>query len=185
MLDGVSKNSTDHMEKALKILKDEFSKLRTGRASPAILDVVRVEYYGTVTPLNQMASINCPEPRMLVVQPWDVSSISAIEKAIQKSELGLNPQNDGKIIRLPFPPLTEERRKDLVKVAHKIGEESRIAVRNVRRNSMEEIKKLEKDKKISEDDGKRGQHKIQEITDHYIKKVDMLVDSKSKEILEV
>ena len=185
MIDPVTKTTLDHMEKALKVLKDEFSKLRTGRASPAILDMVRVDYYGTMTPLTQMATVNTPDARMLVVQPWDISAIPAIEKAIQKSELGLSPQNDGKVIRLPIPPLTQERRKDLVKVVNKLAEDSRIAIRNVRRNAMEELKQGEKDKKLSQDDHKRGQAKIQETTDVYIKKVDTLVETKSKEILEL
>ena len=185
MVENIHKDITQRMEKALGVLKNEFSKIRTGRATPAILDSVKVDYYGTLTPLTQMATINAPEPRMLIVQPWDMSAIGEIEKAIQKSELGLTPQNDGKIIRLPIPPLTEERRKDLVKVINKFGEECRVNIRNVRRDGMEAVKKAEKDKAISQDDSKRAQEKVQAMTDDYIKKVDTLIASKSKELLEI
>lgn len=185
MPDPTMKNLEIHMDKALKVLKDEFAKLRTGRASTALIDGVRVDYYGNPTPLNQMATITAPEARLLVVQPWDPGSLSDIEKALQKADLGVAPQNDGKIIRIPIPPMTEERRKELVKLVHKYGEECRVAVRNVRRTGMEELKAAEKEKKITADDHKRGQTKIQELTDGYIKKVDQLVESKSKEILEV
>jgi len=185
MVDNIFKDVTDRMEKALGTVKAEFGKIRTGRASPAILDTIRVDYYGTMTALNQMATVNAPEPRLLIIQPWDASAIGEIEKAIQKSELGLSPQNDGKVIRLPIPTLTEERRKDLVKVVNKFAEEGRVAVRNVRRDGMEALKKAEKDKSISQDDHKRAQEKVQTLTDDYIKKIDALVQSKSKEILEI
>ncbi len=185
MFEDLIKAETDHMEKAMKMLKDEYLKLRTGRASPTILDTLRVDYFGTPTPLKQMAAVSAPEARLIVIQPWDASAISEIEKAIQKSELGLSPQNDGKVIRLPIPTLTEERRKELVKVVNKLAEDCRVAIRNVRRTGMEDLKKAEKDKKASADDVKRGQTKIQEMTDGYIKKVDQLAEGKSKEILEV
>ena len=185
MLDQIMKNLQSHMDKALVVLKDEFSKLRTGRASTALIDGVRVDYYGSPTPLNQMATISTPEARLLVVQPWDPSALPLIEKALQKADLGVSPQNDGKLIRIPIPPMTEERRKDLVKLIHKYGEECRIAIRNIRRQGMEELKTAEKDKKMSQDDHKKGQAKVQELTDLEIKKVDQLVDAKSKEILEV
>jgi ribosome recycling factor len=185
MLDQIMKNLQVHMDKALAVLKDEFGKLRTGRASTALIDGLRVEYYGKPTPLNQMATITAPEARLLVVQPWDPSSLSDIEKTLMKADLGVSPQNDGKIIRIPIPPMTEERRKDLVKLIHKHGEECRIAIRNIRRNGMEELKTAEKEKKMTQDDHKKGQTKVQELTDAHIKKVDQLVDAKSKEILEV
>jgi len=185
MLDQIMKNLQSHMDKALVVLKDEFSKLRTGRASTALIDGVRVDYYGSPTPLNQMATISTPEARLLVVQPWDPSALPLIEKALQKADLGVSPQNDGKLIRIPIPPMTEERRKDLVKLVHKYGEECRVAIRNVRRQGMEELKTSEKDKKMTQDDHKKGQTKVQELTDSEIKKVDQLVDLKSKEILEV
>ncbi|MFH1262066.1 MAG: ribosome recycling factor [Pseudomonadota bacterium] len=173
------------MDKALAVLKDEFCKLRTGRASTALIDTLRVDYYGTPTPLNQMATITAPEARLLVVQPWDPSALGEIEKTLMKADLGVSPQNDGKLIRIPLPPMTEERRKDLVKLIHKHGEECRIAIRNVRRNGMEELKTAEKDKKMTQDEHKKGQTKVQELTDSHIKKVDQLVETKSREILEV
>ncbi len=185
MFEAITKNLENQMEKALKVLRDELAKIRTGRASPALLDSVRVSYYGTITPLNQMASITTPEARLLVVQPWDLSAISEIEKAILKEDLGVAPQNDGKVIRIPIPPLTEERRKELVKLANKFAEECRVAVRNVRRNGMDELKRAEKEKKLSEDEQKRGQTKIQEMTDAFIKKIDTIVEAKAREILEV
>jgi ribosome recycling factor len=185
MLDKTIKEMDSHMEKAIKLLHDELAKLRTGRASTALLDGVKVDYYGTLTPLNQMATISVPEPRMLVVQAWDQSAIHNIEKAIMKADLGITPQNDGKVIRLPIPLPNEERRKELVKLAHKYAEETRVAVRNVRRTGMDELKKAEKEKKMTEDDHKKGSIKVQEITDAYIKKIDQLVEAKSKEILEV
>lgn len=185
MFDQIAKDLKGKMEKSLTNLQEELAKLRTGRASVALLDMIRVDYYGTPTPLNQMATINVPEPRLLVVQPWDQSAISDIEKAIQKSDLGLVPQNDGKLIRLPIPPLTEDRRKELVKIANKYGEENRVAIRSIRRVGIDEIKKAEKDKKFSEDDSKRAQSKVQEMTDSYIQRIEQMIENKSKEILEV
>ncbi len=185
MIDDLQSDLQQQMEKAISGLKGEFSRLRSGRATPTLLEGVRVDYYGTQTPISQMANVNAPEPRLLVVQPWDQNALPLIEKAIQKADLGLAPQNDGKVIRLPFPPLTEDRRKELVKVAHKFGEECRVSIRNARRHGMDELKKAEKSKDIGQDDQKRGQEKVQELTDNYIKKVDELVEVKSKEILEV
>jgi len=172
------------MQKTTDLLSLELSKIRTARANPAILDEVKVNYYGSVTPLKQVASISAPEPRMLVVQPWDRNAMSEIEKALQKAELGLNPIVEGNLIRLPIPALTEERRKELVKLCHKLAEDTKIAVRNIRREGNEAIKKLQKDKKISEDDSEKGNKKIQEFTDEFIKNIDVLFGKKEKEILE-
>jgi ribosome recycling factor len=172
------------MGKSIDSLKNEFKKIRTGRASLSILDGIRVEYYGTPTPLNQMASLSIPESRLISIQPWDVSVIKDIEKAILKSDLGLTPSNDGKLIRISIPPLTEERRKELVKVIQKKSEEHRVAVRNIRRDSNELLKGLKKDGEISEDDGFRAQDQVQKITDKHIKLIDDVCKEKEKEILE-
>ncbi len=185
MIENVVQNIQGQMTKSITSFGDELAKLRTGRASSSLLDKILVDYYGTPTALPQMATIGTPEARLITIQPWDQSALGEIEKAIQKSDLGLSPQNDGKIIRLPLPPLTEDRRKDIVKQACKTAEESRIAVRNIRRGAMDEIKNALKDKKISEDDQKKGQDKIQAITDEFIKKIDTLLDKKTKEIMEV
>ncbi|MBS4016530.1 MAG: ribosome recycling factor [Candidatus Latescibacteria bacterium] len=184
MLENLYKTSKDKMQKTTDLLSLELSKIRTARANPAILDEVKVNYYGSVTPLKQVASISAPEPRMLVVQPWDRNAMSEIEKALQKAELGLNPIVEGNLIRLPIPALTEERRKELVKLCHKLAEDTKIAVRNIRREGNEAIKKLQKDKKISEDDSEKGNKKIQEFTDEFIKNIDVLFGKKEKEILE-
>ena len=173
------------MEKALADLQHEMASIRTGRASLAILDHIRVDYYATPTPLNQLANLHVPEPSLITLQPWDVSQIGAIEKAIRSSDLGLNPSNDGKIIRLPIPPLTEERRKDLVKRLHNIAEGHRVAVRNIRRDGNEAVKKLLKDKKITEDEDKRAHDEIQKMTDSYMQKLDQAAKTKEKEILEI
>lgn len=173
------------MSKSLAAFSDELGKFRTGRASSSILDKITVDYYGTATPLTQMASVNIPEARLITIQPWDQSALGEIEKAILKSDLGLTPQNDGKILRLPLPPLTEERRKDIVKQAGKTAEEARVAIRNIRRGAMDDIKTMVKDKKISEDDQKKLQDRIQQITDDFVKKIDTALDKKSKEIMEV
>jgi len=185
MIDDTYLDSEDKMEKTLESTRQQLSKIRTGKASPAILDAVRVDYYGTQTPLKQIASINVPEVRLIVVQPWEKNLLSAIEKAIQKADLGLNPINDGNIIRLPIPPLTEERRKDLVKVAKKISEEGRVAMRNIRRDANDLLKSAEKDHTISEDDLRRGQANIQELTDDYIEKLDQMLEKKEAEIMEI
>lgn len=184
MPQAIKKNAEDRMEKALAALKRELSTLRVGRASPAMLDRISADYYGTPTPINQLGSINTPDTRTLVIQPWDKSALAAIEKAIQKSDLGLNPVSDGSIIRIAIPPLTEERRKDLVKETKKIGEEAKVAIRNVRRDANDEIKKKEK-AEISEDESRRHQDDIQKLTDRHIAEVDKILAAKEKEIMEV
>src|SRR5512135_2602091 len=173
------------MGKALEDFRHELATVRTGRASTALLENIKVEYYGTPTPLNQVATLGVPEPSLLTVQPWDATLIGAIEKAIRSSDLGLNPMNDGKILRVPIPPLTEERRKELVKHLHRVLEDHRTAVRNIRRDANEALKKLLKDKQISEDDEKRGLEEIQKLTDEFVEKLDAQEKSKEKEILEM
>lgn len=173
------------MEEVIVRTKKAFASVRTGRANPALLDRIMVSYYGTPTPLNQMASVSVPEPRMLVITPWDKSSIKDIEKAILTSDLGLVPNNDGSVIRLAIPPLTEERRKELVRLVRKDAEDHRVAVRNIRRDLNEAAKKLEKDGEISEDDLRRAQDDIQKLTDRFIEQIDELLKAKEKEIMEV
>lgn len=173
------------MDKSIEALKHEFATIRTGRASVALLDKVMVDYYGTPTPVNQVANVSAPEPRLLMISPWDKSMIGAIEKAILQSDLGLNPNNDGAAIRLAIPQLTEERRKELVKVVHKKAEDAKVAIRNIRRDANEALKKEEKAKTITEDVSKEGQDKIQKLTDKKIKAVDELKDKKEKDVLEV
>jgi ribosome recycling factor len=173
------------MDKALSDLQHEMAAIRTGRASLGLLDHIRVDYYGTPTPLNQIANLHVPEPSLITIQPWDVSQIGPIERAIRTSDLGLNPANDGKMIRLPIPPLTEERRKDLVKKLHGAAENHRVAVRNIRRDGNEAVKKLLKDKKITEDEEKRAHEEIQKLTDAYMGKIDQASKTKEKEILEI
>ena len=180
----IETNLKARMDKALSDLQHEMASIRTGRASVSILDQIRVDYYGTPTPLNQVANLHVPEPSLITIQPWDVSLIGAIEKSIRVSDLGLNPANDGKVIRLPIPPLTEERRKELVKKLHGIAEHHRVSVRNVRRDGNEAVKKLLKDKKITEDEDKRAHDEIQKLTDAYMAKVDQAAKTKEKEILE-
>lgn len=181
----IETNLKARMDKALSDLQHEMASIRTGRASVSILDQIRVDYYGTPTPLNQVANLHVPEPSLITIQPWDVSLIGAIEKSIRVSDLGLNPANDGKVIRLPIPPLTEERRKELVKKLHGTAEHHRVAVRNVRRDGNEAVKKLLKDKKITEDEDKRAHDEIQKLTDGYMAKVDQAAKTKEKEILEI
>lgn len=173
------------MEKVLGDLQHEMASIRTGRASIGLLDHIRVDYYGTPTPLNQLANLHVPEPSLITIQPWDVSQIGAIEKVIRSSDLGLNPANDGKIIRLPIPPLTQERRKELVKRLHGVAEDHRVALRNVRRDANEAVKKLSKDKKITEDEDKRAHDEIQKLTDSYMQKLDQAARTKEKEVLEI
>jgi ribosome recycling factor len=185
MIEEIKKDVRHRMDAAVESIRSELAKLRTGKASPAILDGILVSYYGTNTPLRQVANVSAPEPRLLVVQPWDKGLLADIEKAIQKSDLGLNPTNDGIVVRIPIPSLTEERRQGLVKVAKKIGEDGRVAIRNVRRDANERLKKLEKDHKISEDDQHRAQDDIQHTTDELIKKIDEILTLKEKEIMEV
>jgi ribosome recycling factor len=181
----VEANVRTRMEKAMGDLQHEMAAIRTGRASLGILDHIRVDYYGTPTPLNQVANLHVPEPSLITIQPWDVSQIGAIEKAIRISDLGLNPSNDGKLIRLPIPPLTEERRKEIVKKMHAGAEHHRVSVRNIRRDGNEAVKKLLKDKKITEDEDKRAHDEIQKMTDGYMGKIDGAVKTKEKEILEI
>jgi ribosome recycling factor len=179
------KRAKQHMDKAIEVFRDELRTLRTGRASLAILDPIRVDYYGVPTPLNQVGNLSVPDPNLIVVAPWDPSLIGAIEHAIQKANLGLNPMNDGKVIKLPVPPPTQERRKELVKIAHEFAERARTAVRNVRRDANDELRKLEKDKEISEDDMHRGLDEVQKLTDEHIEQVAHVLTAKEKEILEV
>lgn len=175
----------DKMKKAIEVLRKEYSTLRAGRATPALLDKVTVDYYGTPTPINQVGNISVPEPRQLIIQPWERNMLATIEKAILKSDLGLTPNNDGSVIRLNIPQLTQQRRTELVKVVHKKAEEGRVAIRNLRRDGNDAIKKLEKDKAISEDEAKKAQDDIQKLTDKYIKEVDHVMAVKEKEIMEV
>jgi ribosome recycling factor len=185
MLNDIYEDTRERMQKALESLEKDFKRLRTGRASISLLDGIKLDYYGSPTPLNQLATLTVPEPRTIMIQPWDNTIIGEVEKAILKSELGLTPMNDGKIIRINVPPLTEERRRDLVKVIKKNAEEAKVAVRNIRRDSNEMVKDLKKDKEISEDEQFRGQDEIQKITDEYIKNIDSVYSNKEKEVLEI
>lgn len=184
MVKEIETNAKNRMDKVLGDLQHAMASVRTGRANISLLDAIRVDYYGTPTPLNQVGTLHVPEPSMITVQPWDASLIGAIEKAIRGSDLGFNPQNDGKIVRIPIPPLTEERRKDLVKHLHHVAEEHRVALRNVRRDANEAVKKLLKDKEISEDEDRRAHDEIQKLTDAQMKKLDDAAKTKEKEILE-
>jgi len=184
MLDDIYLDLDDRMNKAAETLESEYKRLRTGRASISLVDGIRVDYYGSATPLSQLATLTIPDPRTIVIQPWDTSVVGEIEKAILKSDLGLTPMNDGKAIRINIPPLTAERRRDLVKVVKKRAEESKVAVRNIRRDINEKIKDLKKDKKVSEDEQFRAQDEIQRMTDDYVKKIDAIYGAKEKEVLE-
>ena len=184
MLDSTYSETRERMGKSIDALENELKRVRTGRASLNILDGIRVDYYGTQTPLNQMASLSVPESRLIVIQPWDATVIKDIEKALLKSDLGLTPSSDGKLIRLAIPPLTEERRKELVKIISKMCEDYKVAVRNIRRDSNEFLKMAKKEGDISEDDLFNGQDKVQEITDEFIKRIDAIFKEKEKEILE-
>ncbi|MDD2389477.1 MAG: ribosome recycling factor [Desulfobacterales bacterium] len=184
MIESTYQETRERMEKSLTALTNELKRVRTGRASLSLLDSIRVDYYGTMTVLSQMASLSVPESRLITIQPWDASVIKDIEKAILKSGLGLTPSNDGKIVRISIPPLTEQRRKELVKLVHKMCEEHKVAVRNIRRDSNELLKRFKKDGDISEDQVFKGQDQIQKITDDYIKRVDEIYMEKEKEILE-
>jgi ribosome recycling factor len=181
----VFQETEEKMKKAMESLKKELGNIRAGRATPAMLERVSVDYYGTATPVNQVANVTAPEPRMLVIQPWEKNLLSVIEKAILKSDLGITPNNDGNVIRLNVPQLTQQRRAELVKMTKKSAEEAKVAVRNLRRDANESLKKLEKDKAISEDENKRAQEEIQKLTDKYIKEVDRISEVKEKEIMEV
>jgi ribosome recycling factor len=185
MIADTMTDADQRMAKAMEALRRDLNTIRTGRASPSLLDRVQVEYYGTNTPLNQLAGISVPEPRMLVVQPWDRGSIGAIEKAIQKSELGLNPSSDGQVIRLAIPALTEERRKQLVKTVHQFTEDSKVAVRNIRRDAMDHVRKLLSDKQISEDDERRAEHQVDELTKKFTDEAEKIGKAKEHEVLEV
>jgi ribosome recycling factor len=185
MIADTMTDADQRMAKAMEALRRDLNTIRTGRASPSLLDRVQVEYYGTNTPLNQLAGISVPEPRMLVVQPWDRGSIGAIEKAIQKSELGLNPSSDGQVIRLAIPALTEERRKQLVKTVHQYTEDSKVAVRNIRRDAMDHVRKLLSDKQISEDDERRAEHQVDELTKKFTDEAEKIGKAKEHEVLEV
>ncbi len=184
-MEKVKTASKEKMEKSVVALQNELTKLRTGRASLSVLDSVRVSYYGTPTPLNQVATLSTPEPRLIAIQPWETHLIPEIEKAILNANIGLTPTNDGKIVRLPIPALTEDRRKDLVKQVKTKGEEAKVAVRQIRREANDELKKLEKDKALSEDDAKRAQDDVQKLTDQYIQKIDQVLTAKEKDILTV
>ncbi|WEK56159.1 MAG: ribosome recycling factor [Candidatus Cohnella colombiensis] len=184
MPQAIKKSAEERMEKALGALKRDLQTLRAGKASGAMLDRVQADYYGTPTPVNQLGSINTPDSRTLIIQPWDKSALAAIEKAILKSDLGLTPANDGSIIRINIPPLTEERRMDLAKSTKKFGEEAKVAIRNIRRDANDDIKKLEK-ADISEDESRRHQDEMQKITDRFVAEVDKILLAKEKEIMEV
>lgn len=184
MKDEVLQTMKSKMEKAIQAYQKELNRLRTGRATPALLDGIRVDYYGTPTPIQQTASVTIPESRLITIQPWDKTLIEPIEKAIQKANLGLSPTNDGKVIRIAIPPLTEERRKELVKIVRKMAEECKITVRNIRREGNESLKKLEREKKLSEDDLHRASEEVQKITDAHIEQIDRILEAKQKEIME-
>ncbi|MBT3352875.1 MAG: ribosome recycling factor [Nitrospinaceae bacterium] len=177
--------SKEKMTTTLEAFKVESARVRTGRASTSLVSNVRVDYYGTITPLNQLATINVPEPQLIVIQPYDAGALGNIEKAIQTAELGLNPANDGKLIRVPVPPLTEERRKEMVKMVKKIGEDHKVSIRNIRREINDILKSEEKDKEISEDDLRKGQGEVQKVTDDFITQIDKLISVKEEEILKV
>lgn len=181
----IERDAEERMQKAVESTRSELTKIRTGKASPALLDTIKVGYYGSTVPLKQVASVNTPEPRLLTVQPWEKNLIGEIEKAILKSELGLNPSNDGAIIRIPIPQLTEERRKDLVKLCHKFGEEGRVAIRNIRRDANERLKKSEKDHDISEDQFHTAVGEVQKMTDKYILQIDEVLKRKEEDVMEV
>ena len=185
MIDDALADAEKRMQKGIEALRRELASIRGGRARPSLVDHVKVEYYGSVMPLNQLATVSAPEARLLTIQPWDRQALSAIERAIQKSDLGLNPSSDGHIIRLAIPPLTEERRKELVRVVHKKAEEGRVEVRNVRRDCLEELRRLQRDEHVSEDDERRGQEKLQKLTDRYIGDVERVGQEKEAELLEV
>lgn len=178
-------DTEEKMKKAIENQRREFNNVRAGRATPAMLERVNVDYYGTPTPVNQVANVSAPEPRMLIIQPWEKAMLAVIEKAILKSDLGLTPNNDGNTIRLNIPQLTQQRRTELVKTTKKIAEEAKVAVRNLRRDANDLLKKLEKDKVISEDENKRAQEEMQKLTDKYIKEIDRIAEHKEKEIMEV
>ncbi|MBQ8303604.1 MAG: ribosome recycling factor [Clostridia bacterium] len=173
------------MDKTIGALERDFASIRAGRANAAVLDRIQVEYYGTPTPIQQMAAISSPDPRTLQIQPWDATSLKDIEKAIQVSDLGINPQNDGRVIRLTFPPLTEDRRKELVKDVRKMAEDSKVALRSIRRDAIEKLKAMKKANEITEDDQANGEKKIQNVTDKFVKEIDALADAKEKDVMSI
>lgn len=181
----VHKEAESKMEKTISVYKEDLSAIRAGRANPALLDRINVDYYGQITPLKQVGSVSAPEPRLLVIQPWDSKLIPIIEKEIMKSDLGLNPSNDGKLIRLVIPQLTEERRKDLIKVVKKNSENAKVAIRNTRRDAVDKIKKMEKEKELTEDDRKQAEDEMQKITDKYITMIDEVTAKKEEELMEI
>ncbi len=185
MTSDIHKESESKMEKTISVYKEELATIRAGRANPALLDRITVDYYGQMTPLKQVGSVSAPEPRLLVIQPWDSKLIPIIEKEILKSDLGLNPSNDGKIIRLLIPQLTEERRKDLIKVVRKNAENAKVAIRNTRRDAIDKIKKQEKNKEITEDDRKQAEEEMQKVTDKYIAEIDEITKVKEEELMEI
>ncbi|NLY84740.1 MAG: ribosome recycling factor [Tissierellia bacterium] len=185
MFASLYKEAEERMQKTVSVFKEELQSIRAGRANPALLDKISVDYYGQITPLKQLGSITAPEPRLLVIQPWDPKLIPAIEKEILKSDLGLNPSNDGKVIRLVIPMLTEERRKELAKLVKKTSENAKVAVRNIRRDINDRIKKMEKDKEISEDERRLGEEEVQKITDKYIEEIDSITKKKEDELMEI
>jgi len=185
MIADVKAKASSGMNKALEAFKRDLSKVRTGRASLAVLDDIRVDYYGTPTPLNQVGTLAVPEPRLITIQPWEKNLIGEIEKAILKADLGLNPSSDGQIVRLVFPPLTEERRKEMVKQVKRMGEDAKVAVRNVRREANDTLKKLEKDKEITADELKRGEKDVQDVTDDFVARVDQVIAEKEKDLMEI
>jgi ribosome recycling factor len=185
MYDDVLKKTRGGMEKSVEALKKDMVKVRTGRASTGLLDDVQVDYYGTPTPLNQVATLAVPEPRLITIQPWEKNMVPAIEKAIFTADLGLNPSSDGQLVRIPVPPLTEERRKEMGKLIRKMGEDAKVAIRNARRDGNDGLKRMEKSKDISEDEQKRGEKDVQDLTNRYVTKVDELVAAKEKELLEI
>ena len=184
-VDSALKDADHKMTRAVEVTREELTSVRTGRATPAILNRVTVDYYGTPTPINQLASFSVPEPRLLVIQPFDRNAMSAMERALMQSDLGLTPSNDGNVIRLAFPQLTEERRKDLIRLVRERAEEGRVAVRNVRRHSMHELERLKKDGEISEDDLNRSEKELQKLTDRHVGEIDELLSHKEKELMEV
>lgn len=183
-MEKIIQDAESRMKKSVAALKDELATVRTGRATPALFDRITVEYYGQQSPLNQVASISAPEPRLIVIQPWDKSILAEIEKAIQNSDLSLNPVNDGKVLRINIPPLTEERRKEYIKMAKNTAEQAKVAVRNIRRDANDSLKKAQKNGDISEDELKKGEEKVQKLTDKYVEEISKLLEAKEKEIME-
>ncbi|MTI82228.1 MAG: ribosome recycling factor [Firmicutes bacterium] len=185
MINDILKEAEEKMTKSVEVTKGDFAGMRAGRATPAMVEKIPVEYYGTPTPLNQLANISAPEPRLLVIQPWDKTVIPEIEKSIQKSDLGINPANDGTVVRLPIPQLTEERRSELVKAVKKKAEDGKVAIRNIRREAIDDLKAAQKEGMISEDDLKRGQDEVQKSTDKFVKQIDELLAAKENDIMQV